>query len=76
VRPDRTTAAASTDPTARPALAVRSRSVTGYGLSPNELHRLTLYKWRYSLEALGFGADQARSLMFLKWLVLSQRLEP
>jgi hypothetical protein len=37
---------------------------------------LTLYKWRYSLEAIGFATDQVRDLMFLKWLHASQRLQP
>ena len=46
------------------------------GLSADELHRLTLYKWRYSLEALGFAAEQVRDLVFLKWLQASQRLQP
>ena len=45
-------------------------------LSSHELYRLTLYKWRYSLEAFGFAADQVRDLMFLKWLHASQRLQP
>jgi hypothetical protein len=76
VRPDKTTAAASSDPAARPAPVHRGRCATEHELSATELHRLTLYKWRYSLEALGFAADQARGLMFLKWLLLSQRLQP
>jgi hypothetical protein len=45
-------------------------------LSSHELYRLTLYKWRYSLEAFGFATDQVRDLMFLKWLHASQRLQP
>src|ERR1700687_2086310 len=35
-------------------------------LSSIELYQLTLYKWRYSLEAYGFQADEVRDLMFLK----------
>jgi len=76
VRPDRTTAAASPDPALRPAPVHRGRCSSEGDLSATELHRLTLYKWRYSLEALGFGPEQAQSLMFLKWLMLSRRLQP
>ncbi len=45
-------------------------------LSANELYQLTLYKWRYSLEAYGFGTDEVRDLMFLKWLHASRRVVP
>jgi hypothetical protein len=45
-------------------------------LSSNELYQLTLYKWRYSLEAYGFQADEVRDLMFLKWLHASRRVVP
>ena len=45
-------------------------------LSSNELYQLTLYKWRYSLEAYGFQADEVRELMFLKWLHASRRVVP
>jgi hypothetical protein len=45
-------------------------------LSANELYQLTLYKWRYSLEAYGFDQDEVRDLMFLKWLHASRRVEP
>ena len=45
-------------------------------LSANELYQLTLYKWRYSLEAYGFEQDEVRELMFLKWLHASRRVEP
>jgi hypothetical protein len=37
-------------------------------LSPDELWRLTLYKWRYTLESDGFSRDQAAHLLFLRWL--------
>lgn len=50
------------------------RSTAGGPLTGEELYQLTLYKWRYSLEALGFAAGSVRSLMFLKWLHLSERL--
>jgi hypothetical protein len=45
-------------------------------LSANELYQLTLYKWRYSLEAYGFDQDEVRDLMFLKWLHASRRVQP
>jgi hypothetical protein len=37
-------------------------------LSSEDVHRLTTYKWRYSLEAHGFSSDQAGRLLFMKWL--------
>ena len=43
-------------------------------LSADELYQLTLYKWRYSLEAYGFEAAEVRELMFLKWLHASRRI--
>jgi hypothetical protein len=45
-------------------------------LSAAELYQLTLYKWRYSLEAYGFDIDEVRELMFLKWLHASRRVVP
>ncbi len=45
-------------------------------LSANELYQLTLYKWRYSLEAYGFQTGEVRDLMFLKWLHASRRVVP
>jgi hypothetical protein len=45
-------------------------------LSPAELYRLTLYKWRYSLEAYGFDQAQVRDLMFVKWLFTSRYVLP
>ena len=45
-------------------------------LSADELYQLTLYKWRYSLEAFGFSAHEVRELMFLKWLHASRHLVP
>jgi hypothetical protein len=32
------------------------------------VRRLTLYKWRYSLESAGYSTHQAEHLLFLKWL--------
>lgn len=43
-------------------------------LSAAELYQLTLYKWRYSLEAFGFDEQEVRDLMFLKWLYASRRI--
>ena len=37
-------------------------------LSEQDVWRLTLYKWRYSLESHGFSTEQARRLLFLRWL--------
>ena len=45
-------------------------------LSADELYQLTLYKWRYSLEAYGFDQHEVRELMFLKWLHASRRVQP
>ena len=45
-------------------------------LSQEELYQLTLYKWRYSLEAYGFEHHEVRELMFLKWLHASKRVLP
>jgi hypothetical protein len=61
-----------TQTTSKPETAVDEFSP----LSANELYQLTLYKWRYSLEAYGFDQDQVRELMFLKWLHASRRVEP
>ena len=43
-------------------------------LSRRELHRLTLFKWRYTLESLGFAAWQVEELMFLAWLRATARV--
>jgi hypothetical protein len=45
-------------------------------LTQQELYQLTLYKWRYSLEAYGFETQEVKDLMFLKWLHTSRHLEP
>ena len=45
-------------------------------LSSNELYQLTLYKWRYSLEAYGFEAHEVKDLMFMKWLHATRRVQP
>ncbi len=43
-------------------------------LSADELLHLTLFKWRYSLEACGFEDDEVSQLVFLKWLYSSERV--
>jgi hypothetical protein len=58
------------EPTAAPSL------VDDSPLSADELYQLTLYKWRYSLEAYGFQTREVRELMFLKWLHASHRVAP
>ena len=60
----------SDTPSPRPASILE-----GSPLSADELYRLTLYKWRYSLEAYGFDQDEVRGLMFLKWLYASRRVQ-
>jgi len=37
-------------------------------LTAQDVRRLTLFKWRYSLESAGFSSGQAERLLFLKWL--------
>jgi hypothetical protein len=63
-----------TTPTIVPTTAATSFEVSP--LSPAELYQLTLYKWRYSLEAFGFAHAEVRELMFLKWLYATRRLLP
>jgi hypothetical protein len=46
-----------------------------HDLTTDELYRLTLYKWRYALEAGGFDSPEVPSLLFLKWLHTTGRLE-
>ena len=67
-KPDSTT----TTPESTTAISIVEDST----LSSNELYQLTLYKWRYSLEAYGFQTDEVRDLMFLKWLHASRRVMP
>ena len=74
---DRTTAGHSGDPQtpvgpearAQPtAAAHQPRPVTRPALSSEDVRRLTLYKWRYSLESSGFSTGEIGHLLFLKWL--------
>ncbi len=62
------------EPDSTAASAAPAVSVELSPLSATELYRLTLYKWRYSLEAYGFEADAVRALMFLKWLYTSRHV--
>jgi hypothetical protein len=64
-----------TPETETPAPSAPAFSVEGSPLSANELYQLTLYKWRYSLEAYGFDQAQVRQLMFMKWLYASRRVQ-
>lgn len=65
--PDSTTTATTASP---------EQALEQSPLSADELYQLTLYKWRYSLEAYGFDQDEVRELMFLKWLHASRRVLP
>ena len=67
-QPDSTNTTTST-PTTPAAIEAGSLSAT-------ELYQLTLYKWRYSLEAFGFDSGEVRDLMFLKWLHASRHVLP
>lgn len=44
------------------------RTIVRPPLTEEDVRRLTLYKWRYSLESSGFTAEQVGQLLFLKWL--------
>jgi hypothetical protein len=43
-------------------------------LCVQDVRRLTLFKWRYSLESAGFTTHQAGHLLFLKWLHARRRI--
>jgi hypothetical protein len=68
-QPDSTNTTTSTTPAPAASVAVSP-------LSAAELYQLTLYKWRYSLEAFGFDSGEVRDLMFLKWLYASRHVLP
>lgn len=51
-----------------------SQPVPGLDLTATDRERLTFFKWRYILQADGFGAAQARRLAFMRWLYLQGRL--
>jgi len=44
-------------------------------LSVEELHQLTLFKWRYALESAGFTGREVQDLAFLGWLRAKGQLE-
>jgi hypothetical protein len=50
--------------------APRPQHADDQSLSRDELWQLTLYKWRYTLEAMGFEESEVRHLLFQKWRVL------
>jgi hypothetical protein len=45
-------------------------------LSRSEIRRLTLFKWRYTLESAGLTSEQADHLLFLKWAYANGRIAP
>jgi hypothetical protein len=66
---DGTTGGGAFRPTATPAREARLASVGVRAvLTAQDVRRLTLFKWRYSLESAGFSTHQAEHLLFLKWL--------
>ena len=67
-KPDSTT----TTPESTTAISIVEDST----LSSDELYQLTLYKWRYSLEAYGFAQHEVKDLMFMKWLHATRRIQP
>jgi hypothetical protein len=66
---------ATSEPESESAATSPSSFLEDSPLSADELYQLTLYKWRYALEAYGFDAAEVRQLMFLKWLHASRRLQ-
>lgn len=43
-------------------------------LGVETIRRLTLWKWRYSLESAGFTPDQAHRVVFACWLYQHDRI--
>ena len=74
-QPDSTATSSSTT-TSTSTTTAAAGAAEGNPLTAQELYQLTLYKWRYSLEAYGFDAQEVRDLMFLKWLHASRRVQP
>jgi len=64
----RSTPAAGYSADASPAESVQPRDTLRAALTAQDVRRLTLFKWRYSLESAGFTSQQAAHLLFLKWL--------
>jgi hypothetical protein len=46
------------------------------GLSPTERARLTLFKWRYVLQATGFTPAEGGRLTFMRWLYTRGTWDP
>jgi hypothetical protein len=44
------------------------------GLTAQEVKRLTLWKWQYSLQSQGFTRSEADHLLFLKWAYAKGRV--
>jgi hypothetical protein len=66
---DGTTGGAGSRATAMPARGARlAGGDVRAALTAQDVRRLTLFKWRYSLESAGFSSNQAERLLFLKWL--------
>jgi hypothetical protein len=66
---DDTTDGAAPSPTTAPPREARTvRGSLRAALTAQDVRRLTLFKWRYSLESAGFTSQQAAQLLFLKWL--------
>jgi hypothetical protein len=80
---DGTTSGRPQRPAATPAHSARTGAAPSgsrpHGASPRaaltaqDVRRLTLFKWRYSLESAGFTPRQAAHLLFLKWLHARRR---
>lgn len=45
-------------------------------LTATDVRRLTLFKWRYSLESAGFTSREAQHLLFTKWRLIRQQVQP
>ena len=58
---------------ALPTGGAQARDALRAALTAQDVRRLTLFKWRYSLESAGFTSQQAAHLLFLKWLHARQR---
>lgn len=66
---DGTTGSSVPRPTATPPREARLASGgVRATLTAQDVRRLTLFKWRYSLESAGFSSRQAEHVLFLKWL--------
>ena len=50
-------------------------SIPDHDLSTTDLYQLTLFKWRYTLESLGFAAHEVEQLLFLTWLRATARVQ-